>query len=58
MAYVGDDVNDIEVMKQVGLGACPADSVATVKKIADIHLNKKGGEGCIREFVDDFLLKP
>ncbi len=56
IAYVGDDVNDIEVMQLVGLSACPADSVAAVKKIANIHLTKNGGGGCVREFVDDYLL--
>lgn len=56
IAYVGDDVNDIEVMKKVGLSACPGDAVNAVKEIATIILSKNGGDACIREFVDDYLL--
>lgn len=56
VAFIGDDINDIEIMKYVGLSACPANAVNEVKPISDIILNKNGGEGCIREFFDDWLL--
>ncbi len=55
VAFVGDDINDIEIMKTVGLSACPADAVTAVKSIADIVLSKNGGAGCVREFLDDWL---
>ncbi|MEM9339196.1 MAG: HAD-IIIA family hydrolase [Bacteroidota bacterium] len=57
VAYIGDDVNDLEIMKLVGLAACPSDSISAIKEIADVILTKKGGDGCVREFVDGYLLK-
>ncbi len=55
MAYVGDDLPDIPVMEKVGISACPSDAVPEVLDVADIILKRKGGEGCVREFVDYFL---
>ena len=54
-AYLGDDVNDIAIMRLVGFSACPADAVDEVKKIADLVLSKNGGEGAYREFADLIL---
>lgn len=56
IAYIGDDINDLEVMQQVGTSACPADAVSAISEIAKINLSKKGGEGCVREFIDTYLL--
>lgn len=56
VAIIGDDVNDLEVIKNVGFSACPADAVKVVKASVDIVLTKKGGEGCVREFIDEWLL--
>lgn len=55
VAYVGDDINDLDIMEKVGLSACPSDSVKEIKKIADIILTRKGGDACIREFLDEWL---
>ncbi len=55
VAMLGDDLNDLEVMKQIGIAACPKDAVKEIKSISHIHLSKKGGEGCVREFLDDYL---
>lgn len=53
VAYIGDDVNCMELLSSVGYAACPADASNEVKKIVGIHvMNRKGGEGCVREFVD------
>lgn len=53
VAYIGDDVNCIELLSAVGLAACPADADARVKAIPGIHvMTKKGGEGCVREFCE------
>lgn len=52
VAFIGDDINDAKVMQQVGLSACPSDALAEVKNIANIVLEKKGGQGCVREFID------
>lgn len=56
IAYIGDDVNDLEIMKRVGFTACPADATAAVKEVADVTLKQKGGQGAVREFIDTFLL--
>ncbi len=52
VAYVGDDINDIDVIKMVGLGCAPADAMPQVKKAADYVTNVNGGEGVIREVVE------
>ena len=56
VAYIGDDVNCIELLGAAGLRACPADAVARVKALPGILvMNLKGGEGCVREFADLIL---
>ena len=57
VAIIGDDVNDMEIIKKVGFSASPSDAVNTVKSQVDVVLNKKGGDGCVREFIDAYLLK-
>ena len=54
-AYIGDDMNDIECMKLVGLCACPNDAVNEVKKICDIVAEKNGGEGAVREIIEKIV---
>ena len=57
VAYIGDDINCIELLKAVGIAACPANSTKKGKAIPGIiQLQKSGGEGAIREFVDDYIL--
>lgn len=56
VAIIGDDINDLDIIKAVGLSACPSDAVNMVKTHVDIILSKKGGEGCVREFIDNYLL--
>lgn len=55
VAYVGDDINDMEVIKMVGQGYAPADAMPQVRAVADYVTNAKGGEGVIREVVDNIL---
>lgn len=56
VAYIGDDVNCIELLSSVGLAACPADADERVKAIPSIKvMTKKGGEGCVREFCEMIL---
>jgi len=57
VAYIGDDVNDIEIIEKVGLSACPYDAHYKVVRTVDIVLQRKGGEGCVREFIDRYLLQ-
>lgn len=56
VAFIGDDLNDLDIMEQVGVTACPSDAVDKVKELVDVVLAKKGGEGCVREFIDLYLL--
>lgn len=55
VAFIGDDRNDLKVMDAVGLAVCPASAVPAVKSISDIVLSKKGGDACVREFIDHYL---
>ncbi len=52
VAYIGDDLNDLECMQKVGIAACPSDAVEKIKNASQIVLNRKGGEGCVREFIE------
>jgi YrbI family 3-deoxy-D-manno-octulosonate 8-phosphate phosphatase len=56
VAIIGDDINDLAVMKAVGFSVCPADAVLRVKETVDLVLHTKGGKGCVREFIDFYLL--
>ena len=52
VAYVGDDINCYELLRSIGLPACPANSNNKIKKIPNIiHLQKNGGDGAVREFI-------
>jgi YrbI family 3-deoxy-D-manno-octulosonate 8-phosphate phosphatase len=56
VAYIGDDINCIHLLEAVGMAACPADAVPSVKNIKDIYeLSMNGGEGVVREFVEMLL---
>ncbi|MFM8595551.1 MAG: KdsC family phosphatase [Flavobacteriales bacterium] len=55
VAFIGDDRNDLKVMEAVGLAVCPASAVPAIKSISDIILAKKGGDACVREFIDNYL---
>lgn len=55
VCYIGDDINDIEAIKAVGFGCCPADAMPEVKKIADYITIAKGGDGVIREVVKKII---
>ena len=58
VAYIGDDVNCINLLSSIGLAACPADACDKVKQIPGIFvMAKKGGEGCVREFADFIINK-
>ena len=55
VAIIGDDLNDLPLMQAVGLAVCPASAVSKVKSVADIILSRKGGDACVREFIDNYL---
>ena len=52
IAYIGDDVNDLEVLRAVGLSACPGDAMPEVKDICDFICHKPGGQGAFRELAE------
>ena len=54
VAYIGDDLNDLECMKAVGIAACPSDAVSKIQQISQIILTRKGGDACVREFIEMF----
>ena len=51
-AYVGNDVNDADCLRAVGVPVVPADAWAEVKPLARWVLSRPGGAGCVREFCD------
>ena len=55
VAYIGDDINDLPVMEEVGLSAAPADAPMEVRLQAFMLMEARGGEGCFREFVEAIL---
>ena len=56
VAYIGDDINDFEVLSAVGMAACPKNATQIIKNIEQIHLiNKSGGNGAVREFIEKIL---
>jgi len=55
IAYIGDDINDLELLKAVGVSAAPSNAMASVKKIVQFVTKKKGGDGAFREFVERLL---
>ena len=56
VAYMGDDLNDLGVMKSVGFSACPKDSVQEVLEITNFISSKNGGDGSVREFLE-YIMK-
>lgn len=53
--YMGDDVPDYPVMKLVGLACCPNDAAPEIQKISKYISNKKGGEGCVRDIIEQIM---
>lgn len=56
IAYIGDDTTDIPILEKAGASFCPADAVSAVKRTAETVLSLKGGEGCVRELIEDYLV--
>jgi YrbI family 3-deoxy-D-manno-octulosonate 8-phosphate phosphatase len=57
VAYIGDDLPDIPILKKVGFSACPNDAVEEVKEVSQYVCKNKGGDGAVREFVDLIIKK-
>ena len=54
-AFMGDDLADVAVMQRVALSAAPSNAVAEVKAVATVQLERAGGRGAAREFVEALL---
>ena len=52
VAYVGNDINDLECLRQVGVGICVADAFEAVRKVARFETVRPGGRGAVREVCD------
>jgi len=55
VAYIGDDLNDIQLLKRAGISAVPDSASYYIKRFAKWKLKNKGGEGVFREFVEKIL---
>ena len=55
VAYIGDDLGDIELLKSVGISSAPNNAPYYIKNIVDFTTKKNGGEGAFREFVETIL---
>ena len=55
VAYIGDDLNDMQLLKSVGWAGVPSSAPAYVLRLANVKLFKKGGEGVFREFVESIF---
>ena len=53
--YMGDDIPDYQVMQQVALAACPKDAVPEIQDISLYVSQKKGGNGCVRDVIEQVL---
>jgi len=55
VAYIGDDINDLETLKAVGFSSTPADGMPQIAAAVDYICQKKGGEGAVREIIEMIL---
>ena len=52
IAYIGDDINDLDCIKACGLSGCPADAASEVRNNADFVSSLLGGAGAVRDFIE------
>lgn len=53
--FMGDDIPDLQVMRLAGIPVCPSDADSEIKQIAAYISDKKGGEGCVRDVIEQVL---
>ena len=53
--FMGDDIVDFRIMKEVGIPTCPADAVPDIIAISKYVSDKNGGEGCVRDVIEQTL---
>jgi len=57
VAAIGDDLNDLSMLKAAKISFVPRDASAYVDKIANVILTKKGGDGAVREMIENLIVK-
>ena len=55
VAYIGDDINDVKLLKKVRWAGVPSSAPEYIRQLATVQLTKRGGEGVFREFVESIL---
>jgi YrbI family 3-deoxy-D-manno-octulosonate 8-phosphate phosphatase len=55
IAYLGDDINDLDCIRAAGIGFCVPDAVFSVREAADVVLRRRGGAGAVREAAEYLL---
>lgn len=53
--YMGDDIPDYPVMEKVGMPCCPSDAVREIQQVSKYISDKKGGEGCARDVIEQVM---
>jgi 3-deoxy-D-manno-octulosonate 8-phosphate phosphatase (KDO 8-P phosphatase) len=53
--FMGDDIPDFEVMKVAGVPVCPSDADSEIKQVSVYVSDKRGGEGCVRDVIEQVL---
>src|SRR5512133_1401054 len=53
--FMGDDIPDLQVMKEAGIPVCPSDADSEIKQVAAYISDKRGGEGCVRDVIEQVL---
>ena len=53
--FMGDDIPDYVVMKEAGIPVCPSDADSEIKQVSSYISDKKGGEGCVRDVIEQVL---
>jgi 3-deoxy-D-manno-octulosonate 8-phosphate phosphatase (KDO 8-P phosphatase) len=56
VAFIGDDINDLGLLKIVGISATPANAPKYIKDLVDLKIQVKGGDGAFRAFVEEMLI--
>jgi 3-deoxy-D-manno-octulosonate 8-phosphate phosphatase (KDO 8-P phosphatase) len=57
IAFIGDDLNDLKLLNEVGVSGTPAQAPEYIKNMVNIVTSKKGGEGAFRDFIEIILKK-
>jgi len=57
VASIGDDLNDLQMLKATKISFVPRDASAYVDKVATVILSKKGGDGAVREMIEKLIVK-